>query len=480
MPCHNAKENKTAFHHPDCIAIKQPNPRNGCAMANAVIILAAGKGTRMKSDLPKVLHKIAGAPMLIHAMQSSEAIEPSRMIIVAGHGADQVEKAALDYNPAAQIVIQKEQNGTADAANQARDILKDFKGDAVVLFGDTPFISPETLTKVFEARESADVVVLGFEAADPMGYGRLITDGGRLLKITETKDCTTDELKISLCNSGVMAAKSETLFSLIDDVSDDNSQGELYLTDIVGIANDRGMKCAVVTCPEAETLGINSRAHLAEAEAIFQNQRRKELMDEGVTLTDPATTFLAFDTHIGRDVIIGPNTLFGPGVTVETGAHIKGFCHLEGCHISQGAEIGPFARLRPGAEIGDNARVGNFVEIKNSELATGAKVGHLTYLGDASIGAESNIGAGTVTCNYDGVFKHRTEIGRDVFIGTHTSLVAPVTVGDGAFTATGSVITKDISEGDMAIGRGRQVNKPGLGAKFMERLRALKKAGKRP
>ena len=449
-------------------------------MANAVIILAAGKGTRMKSDLPKVLHKIAGAPMLIHAMQSSEAIEPSRMIIVAGHGADQVEKAALDYNPAAQIVIQKEQNGTADAANQARDILTDFKGDAVVLFGDTPFISPETLTRVFEARESADVVVLGFEAADPMGYGRLITDGDRLLKITETKDCTKDELKISLCNSGVMAAKSETLFSLIDDVSDDNSQGELYLTDIVGIANDRGMNCAVVTCPEAETLGINSRAHLAEAEAIFQNQRRKELMDEGVTLTDPATTFLAFDTHIGRDVIIGPNTLFGPGVTVETGAHIKGFCHLEGCHISQGAEIGPFARLRPGAEIGDNARVGNFVEIKNSELATGAKVGHLTYLGDASIGAESNIGAGTVTCNYDGVFKHRTEIGRDVFIGTHTSLVAPVTVGDGAFTATGSVITKDISEGDMAIGRGRQVNKPGLGAKFMERLRALKKAGKKP
>ena len=449
-------------------------------MANAVIILAAGKGTRMKSDLPKVLHKIAGAPMLIHAMQSSEAIEPSRMIIVAGHGADQVERAALDYNPAAQIVIQKEQNGTADAANQARDILTDFKGDAVVLFGDTPFISPETLTRVFEARESADVVVLGFEAADPMGYGRLITDGDRLLKITETKDCTKDELKISLCNSGVMAAKSETLFSLIDDVSDDNSQGELYLTDIVGIANDRDLNCAVVTCPEAETLGINSRAHLAEAEAIFQNQRRKELMDEGVTLTDPATTFLAFDTHIGRDVIIGPNTLFGPGVTVETGAHIKGFCHLEGCHISQGAEIGPFARLRPGAEIGDNARVGNFVEIKNSELATGAKVGHLTYLGDASIGAESNIGAGTVTCNYDGVFKHRTEIGRDVFIGTHTSLVAPVTVGDGAFTATGSVITKDISEGDMAIGRGRQVNKPGLGAKFMERLRALKKAGKRP
>jgi len=410
-------------------------------MANAVIILAAGKGTRMKSDLPKVLHKIASAPMLVHAMQSSEAITPSRMIIVAGHGAELVEKAATDYNPAAEIVLQTEQNGTAHATDMAREALKDFDGDAIVLFGDTPFISPETLTKVFEARKTADVVVLGFQAKTPGGYGRLITKGDKLLKITEAKDCTPEELKIDLCNSGVMAAKSEILFDLISDVTPNNAQSELYLTDIVGIANDRGMTCAVVTCPEAETLGINSRSHLAQAEAIFQAKRRDELMEEGVTLTDPSTTFLAFDTHIGRDVIIGPNTLFGPGVTIETGAHIKGFCHLEGCHISEGAEIGPFARLRPGAEIGDNARVGNFVEIKNTELATGAKVGHLTYLGDTTVGTNSNIGAGTVTCNYDGVFKHQTQIGEDVFIGTHTSLVAPVKVGDGAFTATGSVIT---------------------------------------
>ncbi len=449
-------------------------------MANAVIILAAGKGTRMKSDLPKVLHKIAGAPMLVHAMQSSEAITPSRMIIVAGHGAELVEKAASDYNPAAEIVLQTEQNGTAHAADMARDALNGFDGDAIVLFGDTPFISPETLTKVFEARKTADVVVLGFQAEVPGGYGRLITKGDTLQKITEAKDCTPEELEIDLCNSGVMAAKSDTLFELISKVTPNNAQNELYLTDIVGIANDQGMSCAVVTCPEAETLGINSRAHLAQAEAIFQDKRRAELMDEGVTLTDPATTFLAFDTHIGRDVIIGPNTLFGPGVTVETGAYIKGFCHLEGCHISEGAEIGPFARLRPGAEIGDNARVGNFVEIKNSELATGAKVGHLTYLGDTTIGANSNIGAGTVTCNYDGVFKHQTQIGQDVFIGTHTSLVAPVTVGDGAFTATGSVITQDVDAGDLSIARGRQVNKSGMGAKLMEHLRALKKAGKRP
>ncbi len=449
-------------------------------MPNAVIILAAGKGTRMKSDLPKVLHHVAGAPMLVHAMQSSEAISPSRMIIVAGHGAELVETAATAYNPAAEIVLQTEQNGTAHAADQARAALKDFTGDTVVLFGDTPFISSDTLTRVFEARKTADVVVLGFEAEIPGGYGRLITQGDTLLKITEAKDCTPDELKINLCNSGVMAADTATLFDLIGEVKTDNAQGEYYLTDIVGIANARGLTCAVVTCPEAETLGINSRTHLAQAEAIFQNRRRAELMEDGVTLTDPATTFLAFDTHIGRDVIIGPNTLFGPGVTVETGAHIKGFCHLEGCHISEGAEIGPFARLRPGAEIGDNARVGNFVEIKNSELATGAKVGHLTYLGDTSVGAHSNIGAGTVTCNYDGVFKHRTEIGEGVFIGTHTSLVAPVTVGQGAFTATGSVITEDVPPGDMAIARGRQVNKTGLGAKFMDGLRALKKAGKRP
>ena len=449
-------------------------------MANAVIILAAGKGTRMQSDMPKVLHKIAGAPMLVHAMQSAEAISPSRMIIVAGHGAAQVEAAAKDYNPAAEVVLQTEQNGTAHATDQAREALAGFDGDAIVLFGDTPFISEGTLRAVFEARANADVVVLGFHAEVPGGYGRLITQGQTLKRITEAKDCTPAELEIDLCNSGVMAAKSSTLFELISAVEPNNAQNELYLTDIVGIANDRGMTCSVVTCDEAETMGINSRAQLAEAEAIFQKKRRYELMDAGVTLNDPSTTYLAFDTVIGRDVIVGPNTIFGPGVTVENGAHIKGFCHLEDCHISQGAEIGPFARLRGGAEIGDKSRIGNFVEIKNVTLETGVKVGHLTYLGDASIGENTNIGAGTVTCNYDGVFKHKTEIGRDVFIGTHTSLVAPVSVGDGGFTATGSVITEDVPAGDMAIARGRQVNKEGFGAKFIAALMALKKAGKRP
>ena len=336
------------------------------------------------------------------------------------------------------------------------------------------------MRRVFEARKAADVVVLGFEAAVPGGYGRLITEGDKLLRITEAKDCTPEELEIDLCNSGVMAAKSEVLFDLINAVEPNNAQGEYYLTDIVGIASERGLTASVVTCPETETLGINSRAHLAEAERIFQDRRRSELMDEGVTLTDPSTTYLAFDTEIGRDVIIGPNTFFGPDVTVETGAYIKGFCHLEGCHISSGAEVGPFARLRPGAEIGDGARVGNFVEIKNADLATGAKVGHLTYLGDTSVGANANIGAGTITCNYDGVFKHKTEIGDDAFIGSNSALVAPVKIGDGALVGSGSVITEDVPGGDLALGRGKQVNKQGFGAAFMDRLQALKKAGKRP
>lgn len=450
-------------------------------MANAVIILAAGKGTRMKSDQPKVLHQIAGAPMLVHAMQAADVISPSKVIVVAGHGVDEVETAAKVHNPDAEIVIQSEQNGTAHAADMARSALSGFDGDAIVLFGDTPFISPATLERVFQERKSgADVVVLGFEAETPGGYGRLVTSGDALSKIVEAKDATPEELEITLCNSGVMAARSETLFSLIADVRPNNAQGEYYLTDIVAIANERGLRCAVVTCPEAETLGINSRRDLAAAEAIFQSRRRAELMDEGVTLTAPDTVFLAFDTHIGRDVVVGPHTLFGPGVTVETGATIKGFCHLEGCHISSGAQVGPFSRLRPGAEIGDDARVGNFVEIKNASLATGAKVGHLTYLGDASIGAAANIGAGTITCNYDGVFKHQTEIGDNAFIGSNSALVAPVKIGEGALVGSGAVITKDVPAGDLALARGRQENKPGWGRKFMDHLRSLKAAGKRP
>lgn len=450
-------------------------------MPSAVIILAAGKGTRMKSDLPKVLHPIAGAPMLVHAMKAAQSFAPDRTIIVAGHGADLVQAAATKFQPDAEIVLQTEQNGTAHAVDQARDALAGFKGDAVVLFGDTPFISPQTLSNVFAQRKAgADVVVLGFDAAVPGGYGRLVCDGNALQRIVEAKDATQTELDISLCNSGVMAADASLLFDLIADVTPQNAQGEYYLTDIVGIANARGLSCRVVTCPEAETLGVNSRADLASAEAIFQAGARQQAMTQGATLIAPETVYFAHDTKIGHDVVIEPNVFFGPGVTISDNVSIKAFCHLEQTKIDTGAVIGPYARLRPGADIGPNGKVGNFVEIKNATVMAGAKVNHLSYIGDASVGERANIGAGTITCNYDGVFKHHTTIGADAFVGSNTSLVAPVKIGTGALLGSGGVVTMDVPDGDLAIARSRQVNKPGLGARLMARLKDLKKAGQRP
>ncbi|MFZ5961325.1 bifunctional UDP-N-acetylglucosamine diphosphorylase/glucosamine-1-phosphate N-acetyltransferase GlmU [Thalassococcus sp. BH17M4-6] len=443
-------------------------------MRIALIILAAGKGTRMESDLPKVLHKIAGAPMLVHAMQSGAALEPERVIVVAGHGAEKVEAAALDHDPEAQIVVQSEQLGTGHAVAQSRDALEDFDGDAIVLYGDTPFISDATLEKMVAARKGADVVVLGFDAADPARYGRLILDGDRLDRIVEYKDATDEERAITLCNSGLIAADSATLFDLLDAVGNDNAAGEYYLPDIVAIARDRGLSATAVTCDEAETLGVNSRAELARAEALFQARARAALVADGVTMQAPDTVFLSWDTAIGRDTEVEPNVIFAPGVTVESGARIRAFSHLEGCHVSRGAVVGPYARLRPGAELAEDVHVGNFVEVKNAQLATGVKANHLSYIGDADIGAGTNIGAGTITCNYDGVFKHRTVIGEGAFIGSNTMLVAPVTVGDAALTGSGSVITSDVPAGDLAMGRARQENKPGMGRKLMEMLRARK------
>lgn len=450
-------------------------------MQSAVIILAAGKGSRMRSDLPKVLHPLGNVPLLAHAMASAEATAPARMIVVAGHGADMVEAAALRINPACQIALQIEQKGTAHAADQARSLLAGFEGTVVVLFGDTPFVRGETLERVLDARRGgSDLVVLGFEAEDPHGYGRLITDGDALEAIVETKDANPEQLAIRLCNSGVMAADAATLFSLIDAVEPVNAQGEYYLTDIVGIARNRGLTATVVTCPEAETLGVNSRADLARAEAVFQGKMRQDAMEAGVTLVDPQSTFFSQDTVIGRDVLVEPNVMFGPVVTIENDVTIKGFSHLEGCHISSGAVIGPFARLRPGAEIGTGAKVGNFVEVKNADVQEGAKLNHLSYVGDAVVGKRANIGAGTITCNYDGVFKHQTVIGDDAFVGSNSSLVAPVRIGAGAVLGSGGVITQDVPDGDLAIARARQVNKPGLGAKLMHRLRELKTRGSRP
>jgi len=445
-------------------------------MPVSLIILAAGQGTRMNSERPKVLHKLAAAPLLHHAMAAARALDPARTVVVAGHGAEAVAKSARAFDETAEIVLQDEQLGTGHAVAQAAPLLADAPGEAIVLYGDTPFIRAETLEAMLEARARHAVVVLGFEARDPGRYGRLILDGDSLARIVEYKDASDAERAVTLCNSGVICASAKDLFALVANLSNDNAAGEYYLTDIVALARARGLSAGVVICDEAETLGINTRAQLAEAEAEFQRRARAEALENGVTLTAPETVFFALDTFIGRDAVIGPNVIFGPGVTIESEAEIKGFCHLEGAHVSRGADVGPFARLRPGAELAEDVHVGNFVEIKNAILDEGVKVGHLTYLGDAHVGEHTNIGAGTVTCNYDGVMKHRTVIGKRAFIGSDTMLVAPVTVGDGALTGSGSVITEDVPAEAVAIGRARQVTKPGLATRLMDTLRALKAA----
>ncbi|QFT60303.1 Bifunctional protein GlmU [Sulfitobacter sp. THAF37] len=443
-------------------------------MKTSLVILAAGKGTRMNSDLPKVLHPIAGEPMLIHAMESGRVLAPERTVVVAGHGADQVRAAALAHDPDAIVVEQEEQLGTAHAVAQARAALTGFEGMTVVLYGDTPFIQPETLERMQDALAQHDVTVLGFQAADPARYGRLVMDGDRLERIVEFKDATEAERAITLCNSGVLAARTDTLFDLIDAVGNDNASGEYYLTDIVGLARTGGLRASAVTCDEAETLGVNSRADLALADATFQRRARAALLEDGVTLMAPDTVYLARDTIIGRDTLIEPNVVFGPGVTVESGATIRAFSHLEGCHVSRGGIVGPYARLRPGAELAEDVRIGNFVEIKNAQVAEGAKINHLSYVGDASVGAAANLGAGTITCNYDGVMKHHTHIGARAFIGSNTMLVAPVSIGDGAMTGSGSVITSDVEPDALALARAPQVEKPGMARKLLEMLKAKK------
>ena len=441
-------------------------------MNTALVILAAGMGTRMNSDLPKVLHPLAGAPLLIHAMKAGFALDASACVVVTGHGAEAVAAAARDWDEQAVCVVQEPQLGTAHAVAQAAPALADFAGDVIVLYGDTPLIRAETLEAMQAARAQNDIVVLGFHAADPGRYGRLVMDGDRLDRIVEFKDASDEERAITLCNSGVIAADAKTLFDLVAAVGNDNAAGEYYLTDIIAIARARGLTATAVTCPEAETMGINTRAELAAAEAAFQTRARAQALEDGVTLIAPDTVHFAHDTVIGRDTLIAPNVYFGPRVTIESEAEIRSFCHLEGCHVSRGATVGPFARLRPGAELAEDVHVGNFVEIKNAVLDEGVKVGHLTYLGDAHIGEHTNIGAGTITCNYDGVSKHRTKIGAHAFIGSDTMLVAPVTVGAHAMTASGSVITGDVPDGALAVGRARQENKLGLAVRLFEKMKA--------
>jgi len=443
-------------------------------MDTHLIVLAAGQGTRMNSDLPKVLHPIGGAPLFAHALASGDALNPVNRVLVVGHGGEQVRRAAATIDPEITVVDQTRQLGTGHAVGCARAALNGATGTVFVLFGDTPFIRAETLQRMAEARAHNSIVVLGFQAVDPGRYGRLVTDGHRLERIVEFNDASPEERTITLCNGGIMAIDATVLFDLVDAVGNANASGEYYLTDIVSIARSRGLQATAVTCPEAETMGINTRAELARGEAIFQAAKRDEALENGVTLIAPNTVFFSFDTYVGRDALVEPNVVFGPGVTVETEAVIRAFSHLEGCHVGARAVVGPYARLRPGTELSNEVKIGNFVEIKNSLIGDGAKVNHLSYVGDAEVGENTNLGAGTVTCNYDGVFKHRTVIGRGAFIGSSTMLVAPVTIGAGAMTASGSVITSDVPDGALALGRAKQVNKPGLALRMFEKLKALK------
>lgn len=433
-----------------------------------VVVLAAGQGTRMKSALPKVLHKIGGRSMLGHVIAAAQSLEADALSVVVGPGMDKVRAEAVAQEPAARVFVQEKQQGTADAVLAAREALAAHKGDVLVLYADTPLLPPETL-RALRARldAGAGIAVLGFEAKDPAGYGRLLTDGdGWLAAIREEKDASEAERAVRLCNSGVMAFRLDDVLGVLTRIGNNNAKGEYYLTDAVEIARASGAKAAVVTCAEEDVLGVNSRDQLAVAEGIFQKRARLAAMREGVTMIAPETVWLSYDTKLGRDVVIQPNVFFGPGVSVDDDAEILANCHFERAHIGKGARVGPFSRLRPGADIGPDAHVGNFVELKNAQLGKGAKANHLSYLGDGSIGAGANIGAGTIFCNYDGFFKHRTEIGEGAFVGSNTSLVAPLKVGAGAYIGSGSVITKDVAADALALERSTQDERPGWAAKF--------------
>lgn len=422
----------------------------------AIVILAAGKGTRMKSVTHKVLHPLGGRPMLHHLLDTVAPLNPAKKVIVVGADKEQVETSV---GTIADIVVQEPQLGTGHAVQMTKDLLKGFDGDVLILYGDVPLITEATMQKMIDTRKEsgAAVVVLGFRPKDTKAYGRLkVNDDGNLDAIIEFKDANDEERTITLCNSGIMSMTGEHMFDLLDALDDNNAAKEFYLTDVVEIANKKDLSCAVVEADEQEVMGINSRGELAEAEAVFQNNRRQYFMAEGVTLVDPETVYFSYDTVIGRDVTIGPNVVFGPGCRVSDNVTIHPFCHIEGATIGRGSSIGPFARLRPDAELGNGVKVGNFVEIKKAEIEDGAKVNHLSYVGDARVGKNANIGAGTITCNYDGYFKYHTDIGEGAFIGSNSALVAPVTIGDGAIVGAGSVVTMAVEADALAIARGKQ------------------------
>jgi bifunctional UDP-N-acetylglucosamine pyrophosphorylase/glucosamine-1-phosphate N-acetyltransferase len=441
------------------------------------IVLAAGLGTRMKSDLPKVMHEIGGLPLVGHVVKALKSAGSDRLAVVTGPEMPALEALVRTLAPDAGCYIQAERLGTAHAALAARPALLEPSDDVLILFGDTPLVTAETISTVRAAlREGADVAVLGFETADPSGYGRLLTENGRLVAIREEKDATEEERRINLCNSGIMGFRGAHALALLEAIGNDNAKSEYYLTDAVEIANARGLTVVAVAGTEVETQGINTRAQLASCEADFQARMRRAALAEGCTLLAPETVFFSHDTVLEPDVTVEQNVVFGPGVTVAKGARIRAFSHLEGARIGEGSIVGPYARLRPGAVLGADTRVGNFVEVKNATFGDGAKANHLSYIGDASVGAKSNIGAGTITCNYDGFLKHRTEIGAGCFVGSNATLVAPVSLGDGAFVAAGSVITADVSKDSMAFGRARQVEKEGKAAELRARLKAARHA----
>ncbi|MGE0045160.1 MAG: bifunctional UDP-N-acetylglucosamine diphosphorylase/glucosamine-1-phosphate N-acetyltransferase GlmU [Hyphomonadaceae bacterium] len=442
----------------------------------AAVILAAGQGTRMKSTLPKVLHKVGGRPLIGWAMDLAQKLGAARAVAVIAANAPMLHDAAAAALGEKSVAVQDPPRGTADAVKAAAKSLEGFEGDVVILYGDAPLIRAETVEAMFALRaEKGGIAVLGFRAADPTGYGRLMRAAdGSVARIVEERDASDAERAETLCNSGVIVADKQMLFQLISMVGNANAKGEFYLTDVVGLGRSSGFLTHVVEAGEAEVLGVNSRAELAEAEAAFQARRRFEAMEAGVTLIDPDTVYFSHDTQLGVDVTIEPNVYFGTGVKVGAGATIHAYCHFERVEIGPECEIGPFARFRPGAKLGKKVKIGNFVEVKNSNLADGVKANHLAYIGDADVGARSNLGAGAITCNYDGFDKFRTTIGEDVFIGSDTALVAPVKVGDRAYTAAGSVITKDVSDGALAVARGRQSELEGRA----DKIRAEKTAAK--
>ncbi|MBZ6075085.1 bifunctional UDP-N-acetylglucosamine diphosphorylase/glucosamine-1-phosphate N-acetyltransferase GlmU [Microvirga puerhi] len=451
------------------------SPMNASSRTCLAVVLAAGEGTRMKSKTPKVMHAIANRSMLGHVLAAVAAAGADRIAVVVGPDRDDVAKEARRHFADPEIFIQKDRLGTGHAVLSARDALARQPDDVIVVYADTPLVSIETLARLREPlSRGAAVVSLGFEAKDPTGYGRLILSGNELMDIREHKDASEEERAIRLCNGGLMALRGDVALSLLDRIDNKNAKGEYYLTDAVAIARTLGHKAEAIVVSEEEVHGVNDRAQLAQAEAMIQGRLRQRAMIDGATLVAPETVFLSYDTKLGRDVVVEPHVVFGPGVVVEDGVVIHSFSHLEGATIASHSGIGPFARLRPGAAVGAGAKIGNFVEIKNTQLGAGAKVSHLTYLGDASVGAEVNIGAGAITCNYDGFNKHRTEIGDGAFIGSNSSLVAPVRIGAGAFVGSGSVITEDIPEDALALARGRQVTKEEWARNFRLKSKASK------